>query len=118
MIAGGLVAEFTGLGQLGQGLEFAFVDLGYRLVHLVLQHARLVGQHDLVPAQFQQVGAAGARLVFVQRLDQEIGGTRFEGVVADLRSSTTVITTTGTSTQCGRARSCLTSSMPSNSGSL
>ena len=74
MIAGGLVAELAGLGELGQRLELALVDLGDRLVDLVLQHARLVGQHDLVAAQLEQVGAARARLVLVERLDQEVGG--------------------------------------------
>ncbi|MFO1412715.1 MAG: hypothetical protein U1F10_02145 [Burkholderiales bacterium] len=60
------------------------MDLGHRLVDLVLQHARLVGQHDLVPAQLEQVGAARARLVLVERLDQEVGGAGLERVVADL----------------------------------
>ena len=84
VVAGGLVAEFAGLGELGQRLELALVNLGHRLVDLVLQHPRLVGQHDLVPAQLEQVRAARARLVLVERLDQEIGGARFERVVADL----------------------------------
>ena len=84
VIAGRLVAELAGLGELGERLELALVDLGDRLVDLVLQHARLVGQHDLVPAQLEQVGAAGARLVVVERLDQEIGGAGLERVVADL----------------------------------
>jgi hypothetical protein len=73
-----------GLGELRQRLELALVDFGDGLVDLVLQHARLVGQHDLVPAQLEQVGAARARLVLVERLDQEIGGAGFERVVADL----------------------------------
>ena len=34
-------------------------------------------------AQFEQIGAAGARLVLVERLDQEIGGAGFKRVVAD-----------------------------------
>ena len=84
VIAGVLVAELAGLGELGERLELALVDLGDRLVDLVLQHARLVGQHDLVAAQLEQVGAAGARLVVVERLDQEIGGAGLERVVADL----------------------------------
>ena len=84
VIAGGLVAELAGLRELGQRLELALVDLGDRLVDLVLQHARLVGQHDLVPAQLEQVGAARARLVLVERLDQEVGGAGLERVVADL----------------------------------
>ena len=84
MIAGRLVAKLAGLRELGQRLELAFVDLGDRPVDLVLQHARLVGQDDLVPAQFEQVGAARARLVLVERLDQEVGGAGFERVVADL----------------------------------
>ena len=117
MIAGGLVAEFAGFGEL-QRFQLALVDLGDGLVDLVLQHACLIGKHDLVAAQLEQIGAARARLVLVERLDQEIGGARFESGIADLRSSTTVITTIGTSTQWGSARSCLTSSMPSNSGSL
>jgi hypothetical protein len=41
------------------------VDLGDRLVDLVLQHARLVGQHDLVPAQLEEIRTTGARLVVV-----------------------------------------------------
>ena len=84
VIAGRLVAELAGLGELGERLELALVDLGDRLVDLVLQHPRLVGQHDLVPAQLEQVGAARARLVLVERLDQEVGGAGFERVVADL----------------------------------
>ena len=35
-------------------------------------------------AQFQQVCAAGTRLVFVQRFDQEVGGAGFERVITDL----------------------------------
>ena len=84
VIARGLVAELARLGELGERLELALVNLGDRLVDLVLQHARLVGQHDLVPPQLEQIGAAGARLVVVERLDQEIGGARLERVVADL----------------------------------
>ena len=84
MVAGRLVAELAGLGELGQRLELALEDLGDRLVDLVLEHARLVGQHDLVPAQLEQVRAARARLVLVEGLDQEIGGAGFERVVADL----------------------------------
>ena len=84
MVAGRLVAELAGLGELGQRFEFALVDLAHRLVDLVLQHPRLVGQHDLVPPQFEQVGAAGPRLVLVERLDQEVRGAGLERVVADL----------------------------------
>ena len=84
VIAGRLVAELAGLRELGERLELALVDLGDRLVDLVLQHARLVRQHDLVPAQLEQVGAAGARLVVVERLDQEVGRAGLERVVADL----------------------------------
>ena len=84
VIAGGLVAEFAGLRELRQRLELALVDLGDRLVDLVLQHARLVGQHDLVPAQLEQVRAARARFVLVERLDQEVGRAGLERVVADL----------------------------------
>ena len=74
VIAGGLVAKLAGLRELGQRFELTLVDLGDRLVDLVLQHARLIGQHDLVPAQLEQVGAPGARLVLVEWLDQEVGG--------------------------------------------
>ena len=73
VIAGRLVAEFAGFRELRQGFEFALVDFGDRFVDLVLEDARLIGQHDLVPPQFQQVGAAGARLVLVERFDQEVG---------------------------------------------
>ncbi len=84
VIAGRLVAELAGLRQLGQCLEFAFVNLGHRRVDLVLQYTRLIGQDDLVSAQFEQIGAASARLVLVERLDQEVGRAGFERVVADL----------------------------------
>jgi hypothetical protein len=84
VIAGRLVAEFAGLRELGERLELALVNLGHRLVDLVLQHARLVGQHDLVPAKLEQVRAARARLVVVERLDEEVGRARLERVVTDL----------------------------------
>ena len=83
VIAGRLVAEFAGLGELRQRFQLALVHLGDRLVDLVLQHARLVGQHDLVAAELQQVRAARARLVLVERLDQEVGRAGLESVVAD-----------------------------------
>ena len=84
VIAGRLVAELAGLGELAERFELALVDFGDRLVDLVLQHARLVREHDLVAAQLEQVRAAGARLVIVERLDQEVGRAGFERVVADL----------------------------------
>jgi hypothetical protein len=52
-----------------------------------------------VPAQLQQVGAARARFVLVERLDQEIGRAAFERVVADLAIVDHVMTTIGMSTQ-------------------
>ena len=42
MIAGRLVAEFAGLRKLGQRFQLAFMNLGDRLVDLVLENARLV----------------------------------------------------------------------------
>ena len=84
VIAGRLVAELAGLRELGQRFELALVDLGDRFVDLVLEHARLVRQHDLVAPQLEEVGAARARFVIVERLDQEVGGAGLERVVADL----------------------------------
>ncbi len=83
VIAGRLVAELAGLGEFRQRFQLALVHFGDGLVDLVLQNARLVGQHDLVAAKFEQIGAAGARLVLVERLDQEVGSAGLEGVVAD-----------------------------------
>jgi hypothetical protein len=53
------------------------VDFRDGTVDLVLQHARLVGKHELVPPQIEQIGAAGARFVLIERLDQEIRRTAF-----------------------------------------
>jgi hypothetical protein len=60
------------------------VDLRDGTVDLVLQHARLVGKHDLVPPQIQQIRAACARFVLVERLDEEIRRAAFERVVTNL----------------------------------
>src|SRR5205823_13159038 len=84
VIAGGLVAKLARLDQLGKRLELALVDLGYRFVDLILQHPRLIGENDLVAAELQQIRAARAGLVIVERLDQKIGRTCFQRVVADL----------------------------------
>jgi hypothetical protein len=85
VIAGRLVAELASLGELRERLELALVDLGHRLVDLILQHSRLVRQHDLVSAQLEQVRASRARLVLVERLDEESRWRpAFERVVTDL----------------------------------
>ena len=82
MIAGCLVAEFAGLGKLGQRFQLALVDLRDRLVDLVLQNARLIGQDDLVPAKVEEVGAPRPGLMLIQRLDEEVGRAGFESFVA------------------------------------
>ena len=58
------------------------MDFRNGLVDLVLQHASLVGKHDLVSAKIQEVGAPRTRFVFVQRLDQEVRRACFERFVA------------------------------------
>src|SRR5208282_4092464 len=83
MVAGGAVPELAGLGQPRQRFQLSLVNLGDRLVDLVLQHASLIRQDDLVPAQFKQVCASCSRLVLIERLDKEVGGARLERFVAD-----------------------------------
>ena len=83
-----LLAELAGLGKLGQRLQFPLVNLGDRLVDLVLQHAGLVGEHDLVPAQLEQVGAAGPGFVLVERLHEEVGGAGLERLLEVGRAQT------------------------------
>jgi hypothetical protein len=60
------------------------VNFGDRTVDLILQHARLVGQYDLVSAQIQEIGAASAGFVLVERLDQKVGRACLERGIADL----------------------------------
>jgi hypothetical protein len=84
MIARGLVAKLAGFRELRKGFELALVNLGHRAVDLILQDPRLVGKDDLVPAQLQQVRAARACLVLVERLDQKVRCAALERVVADL----------------------------------
>src|SRR2546423_5294376 len=60
------------------------MDFRDRLVDLVLQDARLVGEDDLVPAEPEQIGASSARLMLVERLDPEVRSASLESLIDNL----------------------------------